>query len=51
MLALINLELALSNFKEVEELFSTALSSAGTLMAAADINIWSGFHLRSGLSS
>lgn len=41
MLSLINLELALSNFKEVEDLFSKALSSAGTLMAAADINIWS----------
>lgn len=45
MLSLINLELALSNFKEVEDLFSTALSSSGTLLAAADVNIWSGFTL------
>jgi hypothetical protein len=41
MLSLINLELALNNFKEVEDLFSKALSSASTLMAAADVNIWS----------
>jgi cleavage stimulation factor subunit 3 len=43
MLALINLELALSNFVQVEELFARALRSSSTLMAAADINIWSGF--------
>ncbi|GMK56794.1 hypothetical protein CspeluHIS016_0306340 [Cutaneotrichosporon spelunceum] len=43
MLSLINLELALSNFKDVEDLFSKALNSAGTLMAAADINIWKAY--------
>ncbi|TXT07763.1 uncharacterized protein COLE_04687 [Cutaneotrichosporon oleaginosum] len=43
MLALINLELSLSNFKEVEDLFSKALSSADTLKAAADINIWKAY--------
>jgi len=43
MLALINLELALSNFAQVEALFARALSSSTTLMAAADVNIWSGY--------
>ncbi|BEI92019.1 uncharacterized protein CcaverHIS019_0408390 [Cutaneotrichosporon cavernicola] len=43
LLSLINLELALSHFKEVEDLFSKALNSAGTLMAAADINIWKAY--------
>lgn len=43
MLSLINLELALSNFNRVEELFARALQSSSTLMAAADVNIWSEF--------
>lgn len=41
LLALINLELALNNFPQVEELFARALRSPTTLMAAADVNIWS----------
>lgn len=41
LLALINLELALNNFEQVEALFGRALRSSFTLMAAADVNIWS----------
>lgn len=42
LLALINLELALSNFSEVEQLFATALRGpSGGITAAADVSIWS----------
>lgn len=44
LLSLINLELALSNFSEVEALFATALNGpAGAITAAADVSIWSAY--------
>lgn len=48
LLALINLELALSNFAQVEALFGQALKgSSGEITAAADVSVWSGsFSLR-----
>ena len=42
LLALINLELSLSNFSEVETLFGRALKgTGGDITAAADVSIWS----------
>ncbi|KAK4688663.1 cleavage stimulation factor subunit 3, partial [Tremellales sp. Uapishka_1] len=44
LLALINLELSLSNFPQVEELFAKALKgSLGGVKAAADVNIWKAY--------
>lgn len=44
LLALINLELALSNFPAVEALFGTALKgSSGEITAAADVSIWKAY--------
>lgn len=42
LLALINLELALNNFPQVEALFARALGAPTTLMSAASVDIWSG---------
>ncbi|OCF36522.1 hypothetical protein I316_01772 [Kwoniella heveanensis BCC8398] len=44
LLALINLELALSNFPQVEALFATALKGpSGGVTAAADVSIWKAY--------
>ncbi|WVR05236.1 hypothetical protein IAU60_002248 [Kwoniella sp. DSM 27419] len=44
LLALINLELALSNFPQVETLFASALKGpSGGITAAADVSIWKAY--------
>ncbi|WVO12857.1 hypothetical protein L204_100465 [Cryptococcus depauperatus] len=40
LLALINLELALSNFNEVETIFSNTLKGNGGITTATDVSIW-----------
>ena len=42
LLSLINLELALSNFPQVEALFARALKGpSGGITAAAEVSVWS----------
>ncbi|WVO21992.1 mRNA 3'-end-processing protein RNA14 [Cryptococcus decagattii] len=43
LLALINLELALSNFAEVEAIFASTLKGSAGITTAADVSIWTAY--------
>lgn len=43
LLALINLELALSNFAEVEAIFASTLKGSAGITTAADVSIWAAY--------